>query len=712
MSDDLFIVAVPELRRATPGTIIRYELHSKSGAVTRDTPARWFAHNDPKSVTLTRLAVFPGPTGIDWEDAEWEFPGHHSVVCVVTIDSKFVRVVYEQWVVPTAEFLVNGPTLPRAKEDAAAFADQVGRMVDLLIAAGAKFPPQTEEQKKEFEDDVAKFEQERAMVNQRLESTKFFVRHPFTAEHFDAQTQRRTPLRVFISQVAFKKWLIVDWTNPLVRGMTGEYPGFGDTPEDAVRSAIDNWNSNNRYPTGGIVLSIPAVRDLPAITENFETDGDAFWDDVSTFFDWFGLAAAVVAGVVTLVAPVPGSRIVSAAIWTSILSSSAAAVVNIGTRIDEGFSNWRANAFDTLTIVGNLFGVGGLVWSRGATVLVNTEKGLVKAAIIGQFGTDAIQGVLLADEFVQQFKDIESNPNLTPRERSSQLLELFRSAAVSGTLLYFSVKATKADLENLSARGTSVDATTPEERLLQLSDPDVEVDLTKLPVSEGSAAADTHTTKVQIDQEMDVPTPAGHAKTPRVRTPEEAFKDIMGHKHHADLAKDVPAIRAQNPQLANLTDDEIIAIRGYTSDLIKPEFGNMEDFRRINNALRLEDTQQLALLKPYIDLIKSGLTKLPNVEADLHRIVRGVSAEEIRAQFIVGKDWTDRAFMSTSFRTLDDARVYMHLLGTKSGRNIKAMSKFPSEGEGEVLFPPSAAVFEVLNVHEFNGFFMIVLKEK
>ena len=714
MSDDLFIIATPELRRATPGVVIKYALASKTGTLPKIINTFWFGRNDPKTLGVFQFEHFGGPNGkLEWNDASWPKPGHHEITCVVNVGGNFTRVIYEQWVVPTTDFLVNGPTLPRFKEDPAAVFDQTARIVDVAIAAAAKFPPQNDDQKDAFEDDVSQLENGRDMLKQRLESTKNFIRHPFTAEHFDAQTQTRTALRVFVSEVAFKKWLIVDWTNPAVRAMTGEYPGFGDTPEKAVRDAIDKWNSGNRYPTGGITFELPKFRDdLPVIKGNFETDGDSFWGSVSTFLGFAGLAAAAVAGIVTLIAPVPGSRIVSAAIWTSILSSSAAAVINVGTRVDEGFSSWKANAFDILTIVGNLFGVGGIVWSRGANVVVNTEKGLLKGCLIGQIGTDAVQGVILGIEFVEDFKKIESNPNLTPRERTKKLLELFRSAALSGALFYFSVKGTKMDLDNLNLRSTGTDKSTPKERLEKLAQRDVDVDMTTKPVVQGSAAAKTHKTKVQLDHELDPPTPAGHAKTPRIRSPEEAFKDAMGHKHHSELALEIPLIRALNPQLNNLTVNEMIAIRGYTSDKIKPEFGNQEDFTRINNALRFNDAPQLALLKPYIDLLTSGLNKLPPSSGTRYRIIQKISPDEVKAQFVVGKEWIDRGFMSTSEKMLDAAIVQIQLLDTKSGRRIKELSKFPNEGGGEFLFPPEAAVFDVVKVFENGGLFFIIMRER
>jgi len=414
-----------------------------------------------------------------------------------------------------------------------------------------------------------------------------------------------------------------------------------------------------------------------------------------------------------LLAPVPGSQLASAAIWTSIFSSTAAAVINIGMRVDEGFSSFRANAFDVLTIVGNLFGVGGIVWSRGANVLVQTERGLLKAAIIGRVSTDAVQGVLLGADFVDEFIAIQNDRKLLPGERSQRLIALFRNAALSGVLLYISVKGTKNDLANLNVKGSNVGATTPAERLAALGDPKSPlIDLTVPPQVKASTDVKTQKTTVHTEQEIETPHTGGTSKTVRVRTEQDAFKDIMGHAHHAKLTTELPALRAANPGLATLTDDELIAIRGYTADLRKPEFNNLDDFQRINNALRFKDTQQLALLAPYIKLLSSGLAKLPKFNGKVFRLLQNVDPADIRTQFVPGKAWVSDAFMSTSHgKPLDHGQVLLAIQDTKSGFLIENVSKIPVERE--VVFLPGAkfTVLDRMEIPPNSGRFFIMLKE-
>lgn len=716
MSDEYEIAAQPELRAVTPGAVVQYFLSPKvSGIADSELDAQWFAYNDPKSVSGSGPLVVRGPHALSWDDATWAFTGQHRIVCELTFRGKTTRLTYQQWVVPLAPVLAQGPKLPRLDEDPGAVLDGVSRFADVVIAAGKAFPAKTPDEQDKNEDFLAQLESYRDRLQERLESTKNFVRHPVTAEHFDAKTQQRFGLRVFISKIEFKKWLIVDWTNPLVRASTGEYGGVGETDVECIQAAISDWDDDNRYPDGGITFSIPTpINGVPPQQGNFLTDGSAQWDSIATFFGWAGMGAAVAAGIITLLAPVPGSQLASAMIWTSIFSSTAAAVINIGTRVDEGFSSFRANAFDVLTIVGNLFGVAGIVWSRGATVLVQTERGLLKAAIIGRVTTDAVQGVLLGSEFVSEFISIQNDKKLLPGERTQRLVALFRNAALSGVLLYISVKGTKNDLANLTVKGSEVGATTPAERLAALGDPNSPpIDLTTSPKVKASTDKATQKTTVHTDQEIETPHTGGTGKTVRVRTDQEAFKDAMGHGHHTALAAELPALRQAQPELAALTDDELIAIRGYTADLAKPEFNNLNDFQRINNAMRFNDTQQLAILGPYIKLLTSGLAKVPKFNGKVFRVLNNVEPADITRQFVPGKLWADDAFSSTSHgKPLDHGQVLMILQNTKSGALIEKFAKLGSV-EREVLFPPGVK-FRVLDRTEIppgSGRFVIFLEE-
>ncbi|WP_394830826.1 ADP-ribosyltransferase domain-containing protein [Pendulispora rubella] len=456
------------------------------------------------------------------------------------------------------------------------------------------------------------------------------------------------------------------------------------------------------------------IPDLPDVGSNIErhfgTDGGSFWDSVSAFFTYAGFAAAIVAGVVTAVAPVPGSQVVSAAIWISIFSSSAAATINIGQRYQEGFNSWRADAFDALSIVGNLFGAAGVLWSRGATVTMQVGGRIVTRVLMAQFATDGLQGLLFTVESYEEYARIKADPDLTPSEKVDKILELVRAWVLATTLTVINIKATKTDIDNLKKAPQHIPGKTPEENLKLLADPQAKVDLTAPPKVEGHTGNGKHKTTVQVDQEENAPHAGGRPKAvPPPRTKQQRFKDAMGNSHYEAHLKHVPELRGKHAFLSGLSDDEIIAIRGYVTNDGKPEFGGMRDYERINRALRTKDTAQLEILDAYIDLLKSGLAKMPPFEGTVHRVMNGIYPHEVKAMFEVGGTWSDRGFLSTSHgKSLDHAQVTISIEKTRSGKMVESVNPYP---EREVIFPPDAK-FKVITCHEYiPGRFLIMLRE-
>lgn len=517
MSNEFTVSATPSMRVVTPGAQVTYKLEqTPNGPKVSEVTALWFAVNDESVVTWLRPKTIDGPIGPEWKDAKWSVPGRHRIVCRVTRSGKSSDYVYEQWVAPILEKLQVGPVLPRGDADPIATLDAYRRYSDVVRAAGRQNPPKTDKEKEAHESEIRGFENYCNKLEERLLSTKNFVRHHIQAEHLEAETQRRTPLRVFVSRVESKKWLVVDWTNPTQRSATGEYEGFGSSPDEALADALNDWDEDNRYPAGGVAYKLSGITGASDRNGSFETDGSAYWDSVSSFFSWLGLGAAVVAGVATLVAPVPGSRVVSAAIWTAIFSSTAAATINIGTRVEEGFSSWSANAIDVLSIAGNLFGAGAIVWSRGATVLAQNGT---KFALVGAIATDGAQGVFLGVEYADRLQKVQDDPNIAPGERTRQVVALLGAALRDGVLIYVSVKGSKADLDNLGGS------------LKNLGDPRAEIDLSKGSLVEGKADGNVHTTKIQLDQEMQPPQVVGASS----KRPDSPAKRLAGPQRTANL---------------------------------------------------------------------------------------------------------------------------------------------------------------------------------
>src|SRR4029450_7787383 len=82
MSDeaDFEIQAEPSLRVVTPGAHVTYFLKPRKGPPPpfMRLGFKWFALNDPKSVTFFRFKRIEGPLGRPrWENATWSFEGVH-----------------------------------------------------------------------------------------------------------------------------------------------------------------------------------------------------------------------------------------------------------------------------------------------------------------------------------------------------------------------------------------------------------------------------------------------------------------------------------------------------------------------------------------------------------------------------------------------------------------------------------------------------------
>lgn len=514
-------MATPSRRVVSPGAKVTYRLEptSKSSRSLERVFCLWFCVNDPESVTFFRPRQVSGPMGsVEWADAEWEFEGRHRIVCRTVRGEEKVDFTYDQEVAPLDAVLAMGPTLPQAAQDPEAALDGATRFTALVAQIAKQFPPAPGAVRERHEQQLAGLEEYRDKLRERLASTAGARRYPVLASHFAIEGQQRQSLNVFVAKVG-SEWVLVDWTNPAVRGLTGEYRGSGDTAAEAIRDALSEWDSDNRYPDGMIEYEIRGVPQVPALEGRFETDGSSFWDSVSSFFTWVGIGAAATAAAIMFLSPVPGPQAVSVLIWTSIFSSTAAATINISQRAAEGFSSWKANAFDVLSIVGNMFGAAGVLWTRGAQLTLQTSRGVLKTVLIGQVATDGVQGVLIAADHVAAFEDIRKDPKLTPREKAQRLLELARSLSVNGLLIYINVKGTKADLDNLNLRPQHVEGQSPAERLRQLADPNASIDMTKPPSVEGHTAKGEHTTTVQVDARAQTPQVGGRGHTAATTKP-------------------------------------------------------------------------------------------------------------------------------------------------------------------------------------------------
>ncbi|GAB4558622.1 MAG: hypothetical protein Tsb0020_03790 [Haliangiales bacterium] len=504
------IVAEPDLQVAVPGTAITYRVEradEQPGAASeterrtdraRDT-YQWYALNDPITAqALGEPARVEGGVARTCR-AAGRFPGNHKIICRVTsraLDTAGAAAervdFYEfpQTVVPehklAADALAATPT--------AIAPDQQLRVLRAFIEVLEAAEAQPGSAKLDPELKRA-YQKQLAALTERLASTAEKARTPIRAVHIDRKDAQVSPLKVFVARMdegdpgaggaggagagrpatGSQRWALIDITNPSSRRLSGEYIGVGASAPAAVQAAIAGWDRENRYPPGRIKLEVgsdafgPARANRPLMGE-FATDGASFWDSISEFFAevgfWSGVGA-IGLGVATAIAPVPGSRAVSALVWTSILASTAAASVNIAQRRAEGIAWGRDDAMDTLSIAGNILAG---TWMKGAKILVGGRGGsqIATGVLIGQVATDGAQGVLLSVDFLDRYDQIMTIDD--PKQRTDGLLELLRSALLAGGMLVLSVKSTRSDLDRLGMSKANIDAA-------RLRDPGQVIDL-------------------------------------------------------------------------------------------------------------------------------------------------------------------------------------------------------------------------------------------
>ncbi|MDB5064697.1 MAG: hypothetical protein JWM18_1131 [Chloroflexi bacterium] len=189
-------------------------------------------------------------------------------------------------------------------------------------------------------------------------------------------------------------------------------------------------------------------------------------------------------------------------------------------------------------------------------------------------------------------------------------------------------------------------------------------------------------------------------------SPPTDLTPAMGADREARLLAEARALKT-NPQLAHIPDDELAAIRGYTTDE-----GAVADYRRINSALRSGDSAAITRLQPYIAKIQAGLEHLPD-----HRgtVYRGTTLRpEVIGRFVEaarsGHPIVEDAFTST---TSDPSVAFSgntrFVIRSAHGKDVSPISVFGTEQE--VLFPPGTK-FRVLSVTESSaGDHVIMLRE-
>jgi uncharacterized Zn-binding protein involved in type VI secretion len=172
--------------------------------------------------------------------------------------------------------------------------------------------------------------------------------------------------------------------------------------------------------------------------------------------------------------------------------------------------------------------------------------------------------------------------------------------------------------------------------------------------------------------------------TPEPNKPSMSMSDAVGDDKAAQLTAAGKAKAADSGfDTSNLSDDEIGAIHGYTTN---------EGYEQLNPALRGQEPMTPET-QAYADHVSSGLDKL---DPYVGQTYRGTDLpESVAAQYVPGNVVSDPAFVSTDTNAGFGGKQYQMTIDGTNGRDIAGLSKY-SQTESEVLFKPGTQ-FEVLD---------------
>ncbi len=167
--------------------------------------------------------------------------------------------------------------------------------------------------------------------------------------------------------------------------------------------------------------------------------------------------------------------------------------------------------------------------------------------------------------------------------------------------------------------------------------------------------------------------------------------------------------------ITRLTPDEAVALAAYSYDLGFSDSKNNIYFS-LNNVLRERNPEKLQQLRPFLTYLMTGLSKLPSVEATVHRGIPVSSVEVVREKYRRGVDIHWSAFTSTT-TNIEKAKKFAGVGGiifrinVLQGRSITHYSTVQSEEE--VLLSPNCRLVVISSLkQEGDGFYYLDMVER
>lgn len=509
----------PDLQVVSTGAKIHYSCDWKAGGRPPEVAGeyywgprdgiRWYSYSQKKPDGFFQRQLKQGPLTAYW-DLTWDAdPGQYTVIAEIR-DRTAARgtdptYCFQPQQIGDTRAMVgdflnkllkegHGPSPPYAEREI----QNYRRVLDEIAK---KLPPPDARAHQTVVDNWAELA---GRLRALLAPSDSKRRFPVRAVHLEFETQAQRPLLLFLTDlgdvhrtagkaggVTLKQWSLVDWTDPSHPRFRGHYEGEGSTAKEAIEACLSSWDWGNSYPPGHVTYEVPA--DLRAIVggqtrREMDTNGTNLTQEIVVVFQWIAIGAMLVAGFCFIFLAVPA--LTSAALATSMLASTAGSVFSIAQRWRDGLFDWKADAIDGLTILSNLVGAG--AWARGARVTLLARGGQkLDYIFLGvRVGSDAVQGILIADSRIEDLNRLMSDPSYPPEERARKMLTLFAELTAVGLMTAISFKASAAEAANLKTKPKYLDAgdmraSVPEDKIARLVQKDQVIDNTRPPIAEG-----------------------------------------------------------------------------------------------------------------------------------------------------------------------------------------------------------------------------------
>lgn len=474
--NDYVIIAKPSLTYVIQGKEISFELVKINPSLpdVDKLEVSWeclINTNDPAGRTNT----MDGPIGPKWEGFSLESIGEQTIVCHVRYLSLGMDRYYQyvQRLISVEECLSYDPGSYEESNNPFNILHNLKKMIDSIrsIEKSSILP---ENETKLYEERMENMETYRDKLEYLLNKIPASHKEKFCfarARHYssDYPSTNSIPIQVCYFYANNKGYLL-DWTSPVTQGWCGVFEGDGETEDIAISQAIKQWKNDNRYPKGILkiqyhfkvhpTIEIPKYNAQGKIEYEshnysytkegeFNTSGKTFWDKVS---HWLVVGAVILFAVVLVF--VPGGQIGSiilSGIAAGMIATSS--VISIAQRKKTGFSNWKEDGLDALTIVACLLGVGsvaGLIkWgpiefltASGQVSKANT----LKVLLYGQVISNTSLGIAVEYELMTQIIAVANDKTIPADKKIEQITQLITLGAATGVLTFFSVKITAKEL--------------------------------------------------------------------------------------------------------------------------------------------------------------------------------------------------------------------------------------------------------------------------